>query len=92
MTMPAIDRKMKRSFTLTPEVVAFVGETRQKRGAGSDSEALDLLIREVMLETRQRELDEACKEYYDTAPDGELAAQREWAEMSGSNMFLGVPD
>jgi hypothetical protein len=92
MTMQATSRKMKRSFTLTPEVVAFVGETRQKRGAGSDSEALDLLLREAMLEAKRQEIDAACKEYYDSASDEELAEQREWAEMVGPNIFLGVPD
>jgi hypothetical protein len=90
--MQATVRKMKRSFTLTPEVVAFVGETRQKLGAGSDSEALDLLLREAMLEARQREMDAACKEYYDTAPDEDLAEQREWATMTGPNIFIGVPE
>jgi hypothetical protein len=92
MTLQATTRKMKRSFTLTPEAVAFVGETRQKRGAGSDSEALDLLLRELMLETKRQAFDAACKEYYDTASDEELAEQREWAEMTGPNMFIGVPD
>ena len=54
MTIQATSRKVKRSFTLTPEVVAFVGEMRQKRGAGPDSEALDLLLREVMLEAKRQ--------------------------------------
>jgi hypothetical protein len=92
MTMQATSRKMKRSFTLSPESVAYVGETRQKRGAGSDSEALDLLLREAMLEAKQQEFDAACKEYYDTASDEELAEQREWAELAGPNMFLGVQE
>jgi hypothetical protein len=89
--MQATARKMKRSFTLSPESVAYVGETRQKRGAGSDSEALDLLLREAMLEAKRQEIDAAYKEYYDTASDEELAEQREWAEMVGPNIFLGVP-
>jgi hypothetical protein len=92
MAMQATDRKMKRSFTLTPEVVRFVGEARQKRGARSDSEALDLLLREAMLETRRQELDAACKEYYDTASDEDLAEQRDWAERVGPNMWIGVPE
>jgi hypothetical protein len=92
MTMQATVRKMKRSFTLTPEAVAFVGETRQKRGAGSDSEALDLLLRELMLDARRRELDAACKEYYDTASDEDLTEQRQWAEMAGPNIWNGVPE
>ena len=92
MTMQATARKMKRSFTLSPEVVAYVGETRRKRGAGSDSEALDLLLREAMLEAKRQEIDAAYKEYYDTASEEDLAQQREWAEMTGPNMFIGVPD
>lgn len=92
MTMQATTRKMKRSFTLSPEAVAYVGRTRQKRGASSDSEALDLLIREAMLEAKRQEIDVAYKEYYDTASDAELAEQREWAEMVGPNIFLGVPE
>jgi hypothetical protein len=72
--------------------VAFLGETRRKRKLGSDSEALDLLLREAMLEAKRREIDAAYKEYYDTASDEELAEQREWAEMTGPNIFAGVPE
>jgi len=92
MTIQATARKMKRSFTLTPEAVAFVGETRQRRGAGSDSEALNLLLREAMLEAKRQELDAACKEYYDTASDEGLAEQREWAEQTGPGMWIGIPE
>jgi hypothetical protein len=90
--MQATVRKMKRSFTLTPEVVAFVGEMRQKRGAGSDSEALDLLLREAMLEAKRQQIDAACKEYYDNASEQVLAEQLEWAELTGPNMFRGIPE
>jgi hypothetical protein len=92
MTMQATNRKIKRSFSLTPEVVAFVGEIRQKRGAGSDSEALDLVLREAMLETKRQQIDAAYQNYYDTASDEDLAEQREWAKMTGPNMFSGVPE
>jgi hypothetical protein len=90
MTLQATSRKMKRSFTLTPEAVAFVGETRQKRNARSDSEALDLLLRELMLETKRQAIDAAYKEYYDTASEEDLAEQREWAENTGPNMFADI--
>jgi hypothetical protein len=83
---------VKRSFTLSAEAVAFLGETRRKRKLGSDSEALDLLLREAMLEAKRREIDAAYNEYYDTASDEELAEQREWAEMTGPNIFAGVPE
>jgi hypothetical protein len=91
MKPQAKSRKIRRSFTLTPEAVAFVGETRLKRGIGSDSEALDLLLRETMLEAKRQQIDVAVQEYYDTASDEDLAEQREWAEMTGLNIFRGMP-
>ncbi len=81
---------MKRSFTLTPEVAAFVTETRQKQRARSDSEALVLLLREAMLESRLRQIDAAYKEYYDTASEEELAEQSQWAEMAGPNIMADI--
>lgn len=92
MTMQATVRKMKKSFTLTPESVAFVAQTRKKRKAGSDSEALDLLLREVMLDIKRQELEAATSEYYDTSSDEELAEQRKWAEQTSANMWIGVPE
>ena len=83
---------MKKSFTLAPESVAFLSETRQRRKAGSDSSALDMLLRELMLEAKRQELEAATKEYYDTASDEELAEQLEWAEMASASMWRGVPE
>jgi hypothetical protein len=77
---------------LTPEVAAFLTEARQARRAGSDSEALDLLLREMMLQTRRQELETATKEYYDSAPASELAEQREWTEQTSPMMWAGVPE
>ena len=90
MTIQATARKLKRSFTLTPESVSFVSETRKKRRANSDSEALDLLLRELILEAKRRQLDAATKAYYDSASDEELAEQSEWAEMAGPNIFVDM--
>jgi metal-responsive CopG/Arc/MetJ family transcriptional regulator len=92
MTTRAATKKLKRSLTLSVEVVSFVDEMRKKRGANSESEAVDQLLREAMLEAKRQELEMACKEYYDTASDEELAEQREWAERVGRNMWIGVPE
>ena len=92
MTMQATERKIKKSFTLAPEAVAFLSETREKRKAGSDSEALDMLLRELMLEAKRQALEAATKEYYDTASDEELAEQLEWAEITSASMWHGVPE
>ncbi len=92
MTTQATNRRVKRSFTLAPEVLAFVVETRRKRKARSDSEALNLLLQEQILEAKLREIDEAVRGYYDTASDEELREQKEWAEGTSRNMFLGIPE
>jgi hypothetical protein len=83
MTLQATDRKIKKSFTLAPEAVAFVSETRARRKAGSDSEALELLLRELMVEAKRQAIDAAYKEYYESATDEELAEEEQWAEMAG---------
>ena len=80
MTTRATSVKVKRSFTLTPESLAFVHETRKRRRIGSDSEALDLLLKDLMLEARRREIDAAFTTYYDTAPDEDLREQGQLAQ------------
>jgi hypothetical protein len=90
MTNQATTRRVKRSFTLTPEVAAFVTETRQRKRAKSDSEALVLLLREAMLEAKLRQIDAAYKEYYNTASEEELAEQSQWAEMAGPNIMADI--
>jgi hypothetical protein len=90
MTNQATTRKLKCSFTLTPESVAFLAETRQSRKAGSNSEALDLLLSEMMLQVKREAIDAAYKHYYDTASDEELAGQQEWAEMAGPGILLDM--
>ncbi|HEV2323259.1 MAG TPA: hypothetical protein VGS10_04810 [Terracidiphilus sp.] len=92
MTIQATSRKIKRSFTLTRESLAFVHETRRRRRASSDSEALDLLLRELMLAAKRREVDEAFKVYYDAASEEELQEQREWADGTAGNMRTGIPE
>jgi hypothetical protein len=88
--MQATARKIKRSFTLTPESVAFVADTRQRRQTGSDSEALDLLLREARQEVKRQELEASITAYYDSISDEELADERKWAEMAGPNVLLDI--
>lgn len=88
MTVQATKRKVKRSFTLSPDSVAFVRDMRKRRRTNSDSEALDLLLREQILEAKRQEIDAAFKAYYDTASDEELREASEWAEMAGPTILL----
>ena len=92
MTLQATKRKIKRSFTLTPESIALVRETRRRRRTGSDSEALDLLLREAIDAQKREKIDAAIKRYYDSADAADLEAQREWAEGTAANMWSGKPE
>ena len=82
--------KIKRSFTITPESAAFLREARKEVNAGSDSEALDLLLKELIEKRKLAEIDAAFKEYYDTASDQQLAEEQEWAAMVGPNILAGM--
>jgi hypothetical protein len=88
----ATTRKIKCSFTLSPESVTFLHETRKRRKVASDSEALDLLIRDNRLAEKQAAIDAAYKEYYDTVSDEVLAEEREWAELTAPNMWVDIPE
>jgi hemerythrin superfamily protein len=90
MTIQATERKIKKSFTLAPEAVAFVSQTREKRKAGSDSEALEMLLRELILEAKRQAIEAAITEYYDTASDEELAEEEQWAEMAGPGFLADI--
>jgi hypothetical protein len=88
MTLQATRRKIKRSFTLTSDSLAFVSETRRRRKAASDSEALDLLLRDAMLARKREEIDLAFSEYYDSLPEKAVVEEREWAAMAGRSAAL----
>ncbi|HTW79549.1 MAG TPA: hypothetical protein VME23_08425 [Terracidiphilus sp.] len=92
MATAPTQRKLKCSFTLTPASVAFVKQSRERLQAASDSEALDLLLREKMLAMKQAEIDAAYKDYYDTVSDEVLTEQREWAEMASRGMWADIPE
>jgi hypothetical protein len=88
MTTQATIRKLKRSFTLAPESVAFVREVRRKRKARSDSEALDLLLREAILAQQCEAIGAAYTEYYDHATEEELTEDSNWAAMAARSGLL----
>lgn len=92
MSSQATSRKIKRSFTLSRETSAYVTEVRHRCQARSDSEALDMLLRDAMTAQKKAELDAAVKAYYDNATDEELRDQLEWAKGAGASMFAGIPE
>lgn len=90
MTTQATANKIKRSFTISPESLAFLQEARQERQAGSDSETLELLLGELMLKRKLRKIETAYTDYYDSVSDEQLVEDQEWARMAGPNVLNRV--
>jgi len=90
MATQATPNKIKRSFTITPESVAFLCEARAERNARSDSETLDILLKELGEKRKLAAIDAAYTAYYDSASDEQLAEETEWAKHAGPNVFAGM--
>jgi hypothetical protein len=90
MSNHATGNKIKRSFTISPESAAFLRETRADRKVPSDSETLDLLLKELMEQRKLAEIDAAFEAYYDGATEVQLAEEAEWARMAGPNVLAGL--
>ena len=82
--------KVKRSFTITPESAQFLRQARTEIHAASDSEALDLLLRELMLKRKLKALDAAYTDYYDSISEAQLGEEQEWATMAGPGLVAGI--
>ena len=79
-------RKAKKSFSISPESESFIRKTREERGAGSESEALDLLLRELMAIQQRREIEAAYTDYYDSLTDRDVAEEREWGTFAETQL------
>ena len=82
--------KVKRRFTISPESAQFLSQARQEIRAGSDSEALDLLLRELMVKRKLKALHAAYTDYYDTVSDAQADQEQEWAAMAGPALASGI--
>ena len=90
MTTQATLNKIKRSFTISPESAAFLRAVQAERKVRSESETLDLLLRELIEKVKLAEIDAAYAAYYDSASEEQLAEETEWAKQVGPNVFAGV--
>ena len=83
-------RKVKKSFSISPESESFIRKTRKERGASSESEALDLLLSELMALQQRREIEAAYTDYYDSLTDKDVAEEREWGAFAETQLADGV--
>jgi len=79
-------RRVKKSYSISVEAESFVRKVRKTRKIASDSEALDILLRESIEVHRKSAVDAAYKAYYDSASDQELEEEKSWADFGTAQM------
>jgi hypothetical protein len=75
-------RKAKRSYTLSPEVVAFLEGIRKKRRAGSTSAILEEILQTVRRQQELVSIDRAVNQYYSSLTDAEVEEDARWGEFA----------
>lgn len=83
-------RKVKKSFSISLESEAFLKRMRKERKVSSESETLDVLLRELMASQKQRAIESAYKDYYDSLSDEDVAEQRAWGAFAETQLAQGV--
>jgi len=80
--------KQRRTFTLSPESLAYLEQETQGRGADSQSAVLDELLQEKKRERQLAALETAIGAYYDGLSDAEVEEDKIWGEFAGMNLAL----
>ena len=83
-------RKIKKSFSISPESDSFIRRMRTERQANSESETLDALLSELMAIHEQRTLEAAYTNYYDSLTDEEVVEQSAWGAFSETQLVDGA--
>jgi hypothetical protein len=89
-TMHGQPRKVKKSFSISLESEAFLKRMRKEHKAPSESETLDLLLRELMATHKQRAIESAIVDYYDSLSDEDVEEQRAWGVFAEAQLTEGV--
>jgi len=80
--------KQRRTFTLSPESLAYLEQETQRRSADSQSAVLDELLQEKKRERQLAALETAIGAYYDGLSDAEVEEDKIWGEFAGMNLAL----
>ena len=75
-------RKAKKSYTLSPEVDAFLETLRRKRQAESVSAVLEEILQNVRREQERESINRAVTDYYSSLSDDELEEHSQWGEFA----------
>ncbi|MGB6940809.1 MAG: hypothetical protein WBE37_00265 [Bryobacteraceae bacterium] len=76
------DRKAKKSYTLSPESVAFLETLRKRRRAASISSVLEEILQAVRRQQERAGIEKSVFAYYTSLSDQEVAEQAQWGEFA----------
>ena len=85
-TSPKQGRKIKKSFSISPESDSFIRKTCKERKSTSESETLDVLLKELITIRQQKAIEAAYADYYDSLTDDEVAEQSAWGTFAESQL------
>jgi hypothetical protein len=81
-------RKLRRTFTLSQESLAYLDRETRRQNSESYSAVLDEILREKTREQKLSELEANIAAYYDSLAADELTEQREWGELTKQTLAL----
>ena len=76
------DRKAKKSYTLSPEIVEFLETTRKQSHAESVSAVLEEILQNVRRDHERASVERAVANYYSSLSGAEVEEQAPWGEFS----------
>lgn len=76
------ERKAKKSYTLSPESIAFLETLRKLRRAASTSSILDEILQSVRRHHERASIEKSVSAYYSSLSGKEAAEQSEWGEFA----------
>jgi predicted CopG family antitoxin len=81
-TIGKLRQKFKKSYTLSPESVAFLEALRKKRGGNSISSVLEEILQAVRRKHERAAIERAVVDYYGSLSEPEAEEQAEWGEFA----------
>jgi hypothetical protein len=81
-THKQINRKAKKSFTLSAESVAFLEALRKRRRAPSASSVLEEILQTARRSERKKELETSVADYYTSLSTDERGELDAWGKLA----------
>ena len=75
-------RKSKKSYTLSPQSIAFLEAMRKKRHTSSTSLVLEEILQAFRRGQEKMEVDKAVVDYYESLSNDETEEQARWAQFA----------